>query len=82
MSKKSSSIRNHVARSPLLRKGGIHTQSKTSGRNQSKIITDSGIDEWYEATDTNSRSSNDSPSGGVDTTIPPQTRYVAYWAYW
>ncbi len=41
-------IRNHVARSPLLRKGGAHTQSKTGQRVRDRLSTDAAIDDWLE----------------------------------
>lgn len=44
-------IRNPVAQSPLLRKGGVHTQSKTGQRVRSRINVASAIDEWLEEVD-------------------------------
>lgn len=40
--------RNPVARSPLLRKGGVHTVSKTGQRHHSRLNTQQRVDEWHE----------------------------------
>ncbi len=41
-------IRNPVAQSPLLRKGGVHTESKTGQRVRDRMKVSSAIDEWLE----------------------------------
>lgn len=41
-------VRDPVARSPLLRKGGVHAQSKTGQRVRARLSTHSAIDEWHE----------------------------------
>ncbi len=41
-------IRNPVAQSPLLRKGGVHTESKTGQRVRDRMKVSSAIDEWAE----------------------------------
>lgn len=38
--------RNPLACSPLLRKGGIHTQSKTGQRTRAKLNVEDEINEW------------------------------------
>ncbi|VAW88707.1 hypothetical protein MNBD_GAMMA16-105 [hydrothermal vent metagenome] len=43
--------RNPVARSPLLRKGGVHVKSKTGRRVKSRLSVEDAIDEWYETTE-------------------------------
>ncbi len=40
--------RNPVAASPLLRKGGVHIQSRTGQRVRYRLQTQSAIDEWLE----------------------------------
>jgi len=40
--------RNPVARSPLLRRGGAHSQSKTSARRQVRDNIESQLDNWRE----------------------------------
>ncbi len=42
--------RNYVARSPLLRKGGVHTESKTGSRVRQRLKVEDAVDEWYENT--------------------------------
>lgn len=44
-------IRNPVAQSPLLHKGGVHTQSKSGQRVRNRINVSSAIDEWFEEAD-------------------------------
>ena len=41
-------IRNHVARSPLLRKGGAHTKSTSSERQSIKRETEEVLSNWRE----------------------------------
>lgn len=41
-------IRNPVARSPLLRKGGAHVESKTGQRVRARLATNTAIDEWLD----------------------------------
>lgn len=41
-------VRNHVARSALLGKGGPHVRSKTSQRVRTRLSTNSAIDEWLD----------------------------------
>ena len=48
-------VRNPVARSPLLRKGGPHVKSKTGQRVRSRLSTYSAIDEWREELGENNR---------------------------
>lgn len=40
-------IRNPVARSPILRKGGPHTKSKTGQRVKARLSTTDALDEWF-----------------------------------
>lgn len=49
------SVRNPVARSPLLRKGGPHIESKTGQRVQTRLSTHSAIDEWLDELEENSQ---------------------------
>jgi hypothetical protein len=39
-------LRNHVARSPLLRKGGVHLKSKSNQRAHVKYDIKKAITEW------------------------------------
>ncbi len=41
-------VRNPVAQSPLLRKGGPHVKSKTGQRVRARLSTNSVVDEWLE----------------------------------
>jgi len=40
--------RNPVARSPLLRRGGVHEKSKTAKRQQSRQALNTQLDDWRE----------------------------------
>lgn len=40
--------RNPVARSPLLRKGGVHEKSKSAKRQQQKLSDNHLLDDWRE----------------------------------
>ena len=40
--------RNPIARSPLLRKGGVHKKSKTGQRVRARLTTRDAMDEWQE----------------------------------
>jgi hypothetical protein len=53
MPKRDRSIRNHVAQSPLLRKGGVHTKSKTGKRVRARLLITSAIDEWLDELEDN-----------------------------
>ncbi len=57
MTTKKPHIRNPIARSPLLRKGGPHIRSKTGQRVRSRLSTYSAFDEWLEERE-NYKSSN------------------------
>lgn len=48
MPKRNTAIRNYVARSPLMRKGGAHVQSKTGRRLQGRLSTQQAVDEWWQ----------------------------------
>jgi hypothetical protein len=67
MPKRNRAIRNPVARSPLLKKGGVHSQSKTGQRVSKRLQTQSAIDDWLEdiedeaITQTGVKGSNSSP---------------------
>lgn len=41
-------VRNPVARSPLLRKGGAHVKSKTGQRVRSRLSTNEVVDDWLD----------------------------------
>lgn len=41
-------IRNWVARSPLLRKGGAHTRNPSSVRFAGRAALEDGLDEWFD----------------------------------
>jgi hypothetical protein len=41
-------VRNPVAQSPLLRKGGPHVKSKSGQRTRSRLSTNSAMDEWLD----------------------------------
>jgi len=51
MPRRSIPIRNTVARSPLLRKGGLHVESKTGQRVRARLSMNSAINEWLEESD-------------------------------
>ncbi len=53
-------IRNWVARSPLLRKGGAHTRSASANRFSVRNATQDAIDEWLDDLDDEAADSNDS----------------------
>ena len=40
--------RNPVARSPLLRKGGVHQRSRTGERQESRVALSHGLAVWQE----------------------------------
>ncbi len=65
MPRRNRAIRNPVARSPLLKKGGAHEKSKTGQRVNNRLHTQSAIDEWLEQiedeTIDNNKGSNSSP---------------------
>jgi hypothetical protein len=67
MPKRNRAIRNPVARSPLLKKGGVHEKSKTGQRVNNRLHTQSAIDEWLEQiedetlTQDSNKGSNSSP---------------------
>lgn len=63
MSKPQRTIRNFVARSPLLGKGGMHVESKTSARMQSRSTTRRLIDDWPYNEDENRHNTNAPKSG-------------------
>ncbi|WP_353570187.1 hypothetical protein [Candidatus Albibeggiatoa sp. nov. BB20] len=42
-----SRTRNYVARSPLLRKGGVHEKSKTTQRHKAKKELKKEISDWH-----------------------------------
>ncbi len=48
MPRRNRPIRNPVARSPLLRKGGPHVKSKTGQRVQTRLSTNLAIEQWQE----------------------------------
>jgi len=48
MPKRNITVRNPVAQSPLLRKGGAHVKSKTGQRVRARLSTGSAIDEWLD----------------------------------
>lgn len=43
--------RNPVARSPLMKKGGVHEKSRTAKRQREKDAVQSELDEWEEEKD-------------------------------
>ena len=65
-------VRNWVARSPLLKKGGVHERAQSGSRALARRALDDAIDDWYEEQEmmestadevTGSESSNPSGSG-------------------
>ncbi len=48
MSTQHQSIRNTVARSPLLRKGGAHQRVRSGERQRDKLQTSDALQEWLE----------------------------------
>ena len=50
--KRSASLRNSVARSPLLRKGGPHETSTGGKRHRGRLLTHEAIEEWLELEET------------------------------
>jgi len=59
MPKRNIPVRNPVARSPLLHKGGAHIQSKTGQRVRSRLSTQSAIDDWYDDIEDKQTQDND-----------------------
>ena len=55
MPRRNRPVRNPVAQSPLLRKGGPHVKSKTGQRVQARLSTNSAIDEWLNALEDNNQ---------------------------
>lgn len=53
MPKRNRVIRNPVAQSPLLRKGGAHTQSRTGQRVRSRVSVSSAIEDWQNEIEVN-----------------------------
>ncbi len=51
MPKRNIPVRNPVARSPLLRKGGAHVKSKTGQRLNARLATHAAIEEWLDDRD-------------------------------
>jgi len=49
--------RNPVARSPLMKKGGVHEKSRSAERQREKDAVQSELDEWEEDKDDHERSS-------------------------
>lgn len=47
-----SKIRNPLARSPLLHKGGVHIKTKANRRHQTKQTIKQAIQEWKNANNT------------------------------
>ncbi len=73
MPKASVTIRNPVARSPLLRKGGPHIKSKTGQRVRTRLSTNSAIDEWFdEFEDDNEKEENKGSIGSPFLFMPTQ----------
>lgn len=60
-------IRNPVARSPLLRKGGAHQRSASSGRFTTRRDLDDALDDWVEERAGN----NDAPRPPRNRNNPP-----------
>lgn len=56
-------IRNHVAQSPFLRKGGPHIPSKTGQRVRARILTNVFVDEWMESLEEDEQSPVDLDTG-------------------
>lgn len=48
MPRRNSNQRNHAARSPQMRKGGAHTQSKTAKRVRERLDLELEVEEWLE----------------------------------
>lgn len=44
-------IRNTVARSPLLRKGGVHQKARSAERQRQRLQVEDAVDEWLEEQD-------------------------------
>lgn len=40
--------RNYVARSPLMRKGGAHIESKTGKRVRERLAVEDALEEWFD----------------------------------
>ncbi len=54
-------VRNPVARSPLLRKGGPHIKSTTGQRQQTRQSTQNMVDEWLDELDELQQEENGEP---------------------
>jgi len=54
MTKRNTTYRNYVTRSPLLRKGGPHIKSKTGQRVRDRLTTHRLLDDWQDEFDKDS----------------------------
>lgn len=68
-------IRNPVARSPLLRKGGPHTRSKTGQRVNARLSTRDAMDEWLEEYE--NKLMNKEETNGTPKKAPPIKSFLA-----
>jgi len=50
--------RNYVARSPLMRKGGAHIESKTGKRVRERLALEDALDEWFDEEPDNNEEDN------------------------
>lgn len=64
MRKPPHTVRNHVARSPLLGKGGVHSESKSSARMQSRQSTRHLIDDWLDTEEEQHIDNTNAPISG------------------
>jgi len=48
MPRRNNNQRNHAARSPLMRKGGAHAQSKTGKRVRERLAVELEVEEWLD----------------------------------
>lgn len=69
MPRRTIAVRNPVARSPLLRKGGAHAESKTGQRVQARLATNSAVDEWLDEREDGEQCQED--GGGADAAPSP-----------
>lgn len=59
-------VRNPVARSPLLRKGGPHQRSRSSERREQRLELEAALDSWWDEEDIESQD----PGPGLESPAP------------
>lgn len=79
MPRRNTPVRNPVAQSPLLRKGGPHVKSKTGERVRAKLSANSAIDDWLEERE-ESEQSDKWEQGSIGTDISRSPSDMNYYS--